>query len=291
MTGSVIAGGQGIEVVPVTTTAPFNAPVLFAFLSRWAVPGVELVDQHAGLTRYARALRLAHGPGLVRLTWTGSELVAELRVHPADREAALAKIAGLCDTAAPAAAIDQHLGADPHLRPLVAAAPGLRIPGTTDRHELAFQVVISQQISMAAAVVCAGKITGHYGDELDQPDFGLSRLFPTAATLATVDPVELPMPRARGRAVVSLARALACGEVDLSDTVPLAQARATLLAQPGIGPWTADTIALRALGDRDILLATDLVIRRELAARQVEDIAAWSPFSSYATIHLWRAYV
>ena len=277
--------------MPIATTTPFNAGVLFTFLGRWAVPGVELVDSHEGQPRYARALRLAHGPGLVRLTWTGRELLAELRVDPADRASALAKIAALCDTAAPAARIDQQLGADPHLSSLVAAAPGLRIPGTTDRHELAFQVLISQQISMAAAAICAAKITRRYGEELARPDFGLSWLFPTAAALATADPLELPMPRARGRAVVSLARALASGEVDLADGVALAPTRSALLAQPGIGPWTADSIAMRALGDRDILLDTDLVIRRELAAREVADGGAWSPFRSYATIHLWRAYV
>ncbi len=174
---------------------------------------------------------------------------------------------------------------------MVSAAPGLRVPGTTDAHELAFQVLISQQISMAAAATCAGKITIRYGDRLEQPAFGLSSLFPTANALAVVDPTELPMPRARGRALVSLARALADGSLDLSGSRPPAPTRAALLRQPGIGPWTADCIALRALGDRDILLDTDLVIRRELVRRGITDVRAWSPFRSYATIHLWRPYV
>lgn len=276
------------ERVTIATSTPFNGSVLFAFLSRWAVPGVELVDEHRGQRRYARAMRLAHGPGVVRLTWTGRELEAELRTHPADRDQALAKVAALCDTEADAAAVDAHLGVDAHLHLLVAAAPGLRIPGTTDPVELAIQVLVSQQVSMAAAVVCAAKLTVRYGDRLRRPVFGLTSLFPTAARLAVVDPAELPMPRSRGRALVGLAQALTRGDLDLSGDVSPSTVRMALLAQPGIGPWTADTIALRALKDPDILLTTDLVIKRELAAREVVDPAAWSPFRSYATIHLWR---
>lgn len=281
----------GAEPLTIAVRPPFNGEVLFAFLSRWAVPGVELVDTGAGTVRYARAMRLAHGPGLVRLSWSGSELTAELRLDPADRAEALAKIDALCDTAADPTVIDARLGADPELRAMVEAAPGLRIPGTTDRNELALQVLVSQQISMAAAVTCSAKLTLRYGEELAQAAYGLGRLFPTPAALAGADPTELPMPRARGRALVRLAQALATGEVDLDGDQTVAEKRQALLALPGIGPWTADGIALRALGDPDILLTTDLVIRRELVARGVTDTSGWSPFRSYATIHLWRPYV
>ena len=281
----------GAEPLTIAVRPPFNGAVLFAFLSRWAVPGVELVDAGAGTIRYARAMRLTHGPGLVRLSWTGTALTAELRVDPADRSEALAKIDALCDTAADPTVIDTRLAADAELGPLVAAAPGLRIPGTTDRNELALQVLVSQQISMAAAVTCSAKLTVRYGEQLIRPAFGLTRLFPTAAVLAGADPTELPMPRARGRALVRLAQALATGEVDLDGKGSGAEKRQALLALPGIGPWTADGIALRALGEPDILLTTDLVIRRELVARGVTDTSGWAPFRSYATIHLWRPYV
>lgn len=281
---------SGPATLRLATGRPFHAVALFAFLRRWAVPGVELVDRSDGQLRYARAVRLARGPGLLRLSWTGSELWAELRVQPGDEEEVLAKIHRLCDLGADSATIDRHLSRDSELAGAVAAAPGLRIPGTTDPDELAFQVLISQQISMAAAVNCAGKITGRYGQQLSKPGFGLTRLFPTAAALAVVDPAELPMVRARGRAVVALAQAITRGEVDLSGTWPPARTRAALLSQPGIGPWTADTVAMRALGDRDVLLRTDLVIRRELEARAA-DPAAWAPYRSYATVHLWLPYV
>lgn len=281
----------GSQVVALATGHPFHAPVLFNFLRRWAVPGVELVEHTEGRLRYARAVRLAHGPGLIRLTWTGAELEAELRVEPGDEEQALIKIGALCDLGVDAAAVDRHFGQDPQLAATVAAAPGLRIPGTTDPDELAFQVLISQQISMAAAATCAAKLSVAYGEELDQPGFGVTRLFPTAAALAAVDPAELPMVKARGRALVGLASAIVRGDVNLSGAWSLTQARQSLLAQPGIGPWTANTIAMRALGDRDVLLSTDLVIRRELLARQVTDSTSWAPYRSYATLHLWRPYV
>ncbi len=281
----------GPEPVALATAPPFNARVLFDFLRRWAVPGVELVDERDGQLRYARAVRLARGPGLIRVTWTGGRLLAELRVQPGDEAEATAKIRSLCDLDADPATIDDHLGRDPHLAETVAAAPGLRIPGTTDPDELAFQVLIGQQISMAAAVTCAAKITDAYGELLAAPGFGLTRLFPTAAALAEVDPTELPMVRARGRALVGLARALTEGIVDLSGAWPLAEARKALLALPGIGPWTADSIAMRALADTDVLLATDLVIKRELSSRGVTDATAWAPYRSYATLHLWRPYV
>lgn len=278
-------------MILLATPEPFNAPVLFDFLRRWAVPGVELIDEDHGRVRYARAVRLAHGPGLIRLTWTGSQLVAELRVEPSDEAQALSKISALCDLDTDPAAIDGHLGRDPHLAQAVAAAPGVRIPGTTDPDELAFQVLIGQQISMAAAATCAGKITVSFGEELTHPGFGLTRLFPTAAALAEIDPSELPMVRARGRALVGLARAIEQGTVDLSGARPPARTRAALLALPGIGAWTADSIAIRALGDRDVLLTTDLVIRRELTTRGVSDSTVWAPYRSYATIHLWRSYL
>ena len=99
------------------------------------------------------------------------------------------------------------------------------------------------------------------------------------------------MPRARGRALVALADALATGTMTLDPARPWGDQRAELLARPGVGPWTADVIGLRGLGQPDILLDTDLVIRRELAERGVSDTGAWAPWRSYATVHLWRAYV
>lgn len=277
--------------VPVPTTRGFNHAVLFTYLRRWAAAGNEYVDEAEGGVRYARSVRLPHGPGVVRISWSDGQLWSEITAAEADRPGALAAVAALVDSDADSATMDAQLATDPHLGPLVATGPGLRIPGTTDPTELAFQALVGQQISMAAAAVCAAKLTRRYGEQLPRPAYGVERLFPSAPALAAADPTELPMPRARGRALVGLAAALAEGRLVLDPMRPWPEMRAELIAQPGIGPWTADYIGLRGLGQRDILLDTDLVIRRELATRQVERPQAWTPWRSYATIHLWRAYV
>jgi 3-methyladenine DNA glycosylase/8-oxoguanine DNA glycosylase len=254
------------------------------------VPGVEVHDEVDGQPRCTRAVRLAHGPGLLRLTWTGRDLLLAFAGDPADADDARLRAARLADVAVDPGAVRAHLGADPHLAGLVATSPGLRIPGSPDPAEVAFSVLVSQQVSVKAAARCGQKIAERYGERL-ATEAGPYTVFPTAATLAEADPAELPMPRARGRALVGLAGAIASGALVLSPDRPWAETRAGLLAQPGIGPWTADAIGLRALGQTDILLDTDLVIRRELAARGVTDPGRWSPYRSYATLLLWRAYV
>lgn len=279
----------GPEVV-LPVTRPYDGATLFRFLRAFAVPGVEQHEVVEGGARSTRAVRLPHGPALLRLTWTGQDLRYAYGGHPADADVAWRRVLRLADAELDTAAVSAHLGADPHLATLVAAAPGLRIPGALDPAEVAFAVLVSQQVSVRAAARCSAKIAEAYGDPVDTLE-GRFLLFPTPARLAGADPTRLPMPRARGRALVGLAAALASGALLLSRERPWAQTREDLLGQPGIGPWTADAIGLRALGQTDILLDTDLVIRRELAARGVTDPGRWSPYRSYATLLLWRAHV
>ena len=276
---------------PVATTRPFDGATLFAFLRCFAVPGVEsheVVDGHLVLTR---TLRLAGGPGAVRLRWTGSALDLAYAGQADDEAEAVTRVRRLVDADAPVDQVAAVLGADPHLADDVASSPGLRLPGALDVDEAAIQALVSQQISMAAAARCSAKLTEAYGEPVAVGDSPVSRLFPRMAALADVDPTALPMPRTRGRSLVALAAALATGTLALDRDRPWPELRNELLAQPGIGPWTADVIGLRALGRRDVLLTTDLAVRRQLEARGVTDPAAWAPFRSYATVHLWRPYV
>jgi AraC family transcriptional regulator of adaptative response / DNA-3-methyladenine glycosylase II len=240
---------------------------------------------------YARTLRLPHGPGLLTLTWTAGELSAAVDAEPPDRALVLRQVDHLVDAGADVAAVDAHLGQDAHLRELVAATPGLRVPGALDAAELLFRTLIGQQISLAAARTCAATITRRHGERFPTADPALAWLFPSAEALAAVDPATLPMPRSRGRTLVAVAARLAEGRLDLSEAVPPAELRAQLLACPGIGAWTADYVLMRARHAPDVLLSSDLVIRRELVARQVTDTDRWSPFRSYATVHLWHDFL
>jgi AraC family transcriptional regulator of adaptative response / DNA-3-methyladenine glycosylase II len=279
------------QTFEVAATREFDAPALLGFLGKRTIAGVEAYAVEAGRQRYARTVCLTHGPGMVELVWTGRTLLATTRSARTDRDEAAAVVRRLCDADAPAPTIAAHLSRFEPLRRLVANRPGLRVPGTVDAAEMAFRTMIGQQISLAAAATGAAKLATAYGEPVVLPDPSLTRLFPTAEGLAAVDPEQLPMPRSRGRAVVGLARALSAGTVDLVAEQDARARRKALLALPGVGPWTADYLAMRAFGDRDVLLDTDLVIKRELARRTITDTAAWSPFRSYATMHLWYAAV
>lgn len=272
---------------------PYDGAALLSFLGRRCIAGVEAYGAVDDVPHYARTVRLAHGPGVIDLAWTGASLLARSWTAAADRSEALAMIRRLCDARADAPVIANRLAADPAMASLVAAHPGLRVPGAVDPDELACRALIGQQVSLAAAAVCAARLAVRYGEPVTPADprlHRLHRLMPTAAALASADPAELPMPRARGRALVGLARALADGTLDLHGDQPWPERRAALLATPGIGPWTADYIAMRGLADPDILLGTDLVIKRELALRQITDTTRWSPWRSYATMHLWHGF-
>jgi AraC family transcriptional regulator of adaptative response / DNA-3-methyladenine glycosylase II len=180
------------------------------------------------------------------------------------------------------------------LAPLVRARPGLRVPGHVDGVELAARAVLGQQVSVAGARTLAARLVASYGRPLElSGDHVVTHLFPSADVLAAIDPTDIAMPRARGRALNAVAAALAEGSVVLDRSADRAEVRAALLAVPGIGPWTADYVALRALGDPDVFLPTDVGVRNAAARLGLDDpasrSAAWSPWRSYALLHLWTA--
>jgi AraC family transcriptional regulator, regulatory protein of adaptative response / DNA-3-methyladenine glycosylase II len=264
---------------------PLPARLLLDWLAARAVPGVEEIEGEA----YRRSLRLEHGAGVVEVAFADDAVVAHLWLDDErDRAGAVERCRALLDLDADPDAVAAVLGGDPLLGPLVAAAPGLRVPGTVDADELAVRAVLGQQISVGAARTAAGRLSEAYGEPLTAPQGGVTRLFPSAAALAQVDPERLPMPRSRARALVGMCGALATGDARLD--------RASLLTLPGIGPWTAGYIAMRALGDRDVFLVEDLGVRHGLqraggprdpaAARALAE--AWAPWRSYASQYLWQ---
>lgn len=276
--------------------APLDWPALLGFLVARAVPGIEVGD--AG--RYRRTLALPYAPGTVEIT-TGPPgagyLRCALRLRDVrDLGAAVQRCRRLFDLDADPVAVDGALGADPLLAPLVAATPGRRAPGHVDGSELAIRAVLGQQISVAGARTLATRLVTRYGQPLPGgPEDGLTAVFPTAETLADADPTEWPMPRSRARALSALATALATGRLTLDPGADREETERRLLALPGIGPWTAAYVRMRALGDPDAFLPTDLGVRHGLAhlgaagdpAAATDRAKRWRPWRSYAVSLLW----
>jgi AraC family transcriptional regulator of adaptative response / DNA-3-methyladenine glycosylase II len=273
---------------------PLAAQALLDWLAARAVPGVEEVAGDV----YRRSLRLPRGAAVAELTFEPAAVRGRLWLDDARDEApAVQRCRRLLDLDAAPAVVAAHLSGDPLLGPLVTAAPGLRVPGTVDGSELAVRAVLGQQVSVAAARTGAGRLAAEHGERLAHPRGEVTTLFPSAATLAAVDPARLAMPRSRAEALVGLCRALAGDEVRLDADADRAQTRRALLALAGIGPWTAGYVAMRALGDPDVFLVEDLGVRHALTRlggpsdpREARALAAaWAPWRSYASQHLWQA--
>ncbi|MFC7891676.1 AlkA N-terminal domain-containing protein [Streptomyces sp. NPDC057381] len=279
-----------------TLRLPFRTPLnpdnLFGHLAATAVPGVEEWRDGA----YRRTLRLPYGHGIVALTPTPDHIACRLTLgDPRDLTVAVSRCRRLLDLDADPTAIDGRLRADPLLAPLVDKAPGRRVPRTVDEAEFAVRAVLGQQVSTAAARTHAARLVTAHGDPVDDPEGGLTHLFPSPTALASVDPGTLAMPRTRRTTLTTLVSHLADGSLSLGVETDWAETRARLLALPGFGPWTADVIAMRALGDPDAFLPTDLGIRRaagELGlpstpAALTARAAAWRPWRAYAVQYLW----
>ena len=288
-----VGGASAVSLrLPVRT--PFAYEGLFGHLAASSVPGVEEVRDGA----FRRTLRLPNGSGIVSLTPHPDHVRCELVLDDfRDLSTAIARCRRLLDLDADPEAVVDALGADADLSALVAKAPGQRIPRTVDEPELALRVVLGQQVSLKAARTHAGRIVAAYGQPVADVNGGLTHVFPAVEQLAEIDPAYLAFPKSRQRSLVTLIGALADGDVVLDAGCDWNRARDQLMALPGIGPWTAEVIAMRGLGDPDAFPATDLGVR--LAAEHlglpadprplIERSTQWRPWRSYATQHLWTA--
>ena len=266
---------------------------LWGHLVATAVPGTEEWRDGA----YRRTVRLPGGPGVLVLPPPeGGVVPGELHLSvPDDEAAAVALARRVLDLDADPVAVDTTLRADPVLRPLVDAAPGRRVPGCPSADEFAVRAVLGQQVSTAAARTHAARLVRGFGTPLPEPLAGgtLTHLFPTPHQLTALTDDDLGMPASRKRTLRGLVAALADGSVDLAAD----DARAQLGALRGIGPWTVDSVAMRALGDPDAFLPSDLGIRvaaKELGLPErdrdlVVRAEAWRPYRAYATQYLWAA--
>ncbi len=279
-------GGTGGLVLRLVHREPYGAPELFGFLAARAVAGVEEVDGD-GLRR---VVATRHGAAVVSLQPGTGHVTARLRLPDlSDLGTLVAALRRLLDLDADPASVDAVLGADQALAPLVAARPGLRVPGAVDGFELAVRAVVGQQVSVAGARTLAGRLVEEFGEPLEEPDGALRSAFPTPSALAGADLVgpALGLTGARVRALRALAVEVAEGRLVLDPGGDRDEARVRLTALPGVGAWTAEYIAMRALADPDAWPGTDLVLRRRLAARG-GDPERWRPWRAYGALHLWN---
>lgn len=286
--------GRGEEV---TVRVPYRAPFDWATMLRWlsprAIPGVEEVGEGT----YRRTVEAAGVRGVIQAE-PGDEGVLVLRV-PGALSASLAvlvrRLRRLFDLDTDARRITAQLGGDLRLEAAARRHPGVRVPGCWRRFEVAVRIIVGQQVTIAAATRQIGRLVEVYGEPLEQPTGGLTHTFPTPATLAAADIAELAlMPGARARTICALARAVADGSDVLEPAPDVETAVERLRALPGIGDWTAQYIAMRALAEPDAFPAGDLWIRKALAEDVRPTAAAvrtraelWRPWRAYAAMLLW----
>lgn len=292
------AAGAGSFTLQLGYRPPFDWEGLLAFLAGRAMAGVEAVRG----SEYLRAVRLGAREGWVRVRHLPGKRALSVEVAHALAPvlpALLGRLRHLFDLEARPDVINAHLGADPLMAPLVARTPGLRVPGAFDPFELATRAVLGQQVSVRAATTLGGRFATTFGDPLATPFHEISRSGPSAERIAAtgVDAIaELGIVRARAATIVAIATEMASGRLQLEPGADPERVMAQLVALPGIGPWTAHYIAMRALRWPDAFPREDLVLRKVLgsdapvtpvrAARRAE---GWAPWRSYATLHLWRA--
>jgi AraC family transcriptional regulator of adaptative response / DNA-3-methyladenine glycosylase II len=265
---------------------------LLAFLAPRAIPGVEAVDLDANV--YRRIADVDGAPGVIEVWDVPREQALRLRVHLPAIEGLVHLVAGvrrLFDLDADPKAIDRHLARDERLRPLVHARKGLRVPGALDPFELGVRAILGQQVSVARATVLSGALVEHVGPPVEGiAPLGLTHEFPSAAAVARADLSTLGLTTARVRALQGFAAAMAGGEVVLDRGTGLDETIRALCVLPGIGPWTANYIAMRACGERDAFPASDLALCKELGPDPELSAEPWRPWRAYAAMHLWTAH-
>ncbi len=276
---------------------PYDWESIHAFLARRAVAGVEAADAR-GYSRTVRAIA------------KGKTLAGWISVAPAPRRhalrvsvsaslagalpAVLARVKHLFDVAAHPEEIAQALGE------IASARPGLRLPGAMDGFELAVRAILGQQVSVVAATRIAARLVAAFGDDIETPHAGLAKLFPAPQALATLDPAKVAatgIVSMRARAIVALAKEVASGCLRLDPSADIAATVAALEALPGVGPWTAQYIAMRALAWPDAFPHPDIAVVKAMKVRDASSeirgvlsaAEQWRPWRSYAVMHLWKS--
>jgi AraC family transcriptional regulator of adaptative response / DNA-3-methyladenine glycosylase II len=277
---------------------PYDWDAMLSYLAARAIPGVESVSDKI----YRRTIAIGDVCGAISVAPAEKNRV-HVSVRFPDMAALpqiIARVRRVFDLAADPDAIGAHLSLDPVLAPLVAARPGLRVPGAWDGFELAVRAIFGQQITVPAAIRLLGRLVETHGAPLPaatKDGEGLSHLFPSPGRLAGADLAVLGMPKARALAVTSLAQAICADPAIFSRGASLEAAIAKLRSLPGIGEWTAQYIAMRELREPDAFPAADIGLMRAMAAdgrrpspsELLSRAERWRPWRAYAALHLWAA--
>lgn len=290
--GVEAAAGEIDLALPVR--GPLDTVGLFGWMRAHAIPGVEVGEERS----FARVVRLPGGPGWfeVRLADDGRLRLRARLTALADLGTLISRVRRLFDLDADPSAIDDELARHPELAPAVAAIPGVRVPGAVDADEMLLRAMIGQQISVASARTLQGRLTAALGAVVEVGPEPMT-LFPEPGVIAARGLEVLRGPAARMRAIVEAAGALADGSLTIGPGDDGAEQRERLLAMRGIGPWTADYVRMRVLGDPDVLLPGDVAARAGAAQLGLPSDPAgftgWSerlkPWRSYAMAHYWYA--
>jgi AraC family transcriptional regulator of adaptative response / DNA-3-methyladenine glycosylase II len=289
--------GRAVDEAAALLRLSFRPPLawraMLSFLAARAIPGVEEVDVDRGA--YRRSFAGADGAGVLaaRLARDGRAIELGVRGARAARWIdVVRRVRRIFDLDADPLAIATCLGASPTLARSVRRTPGLRVPGAWDPFETLVRAMLGQQISVAAATTIAGRLARRFGEPVGAAgEGGLTHVFPAARALAAADLTTIGLPRARARSLSETASAVA-RDPELLQAAPSLEALIDRLrALPGVGPWTAHYVAMRAFHEPDAFPTGDLVLRRaagEVTARRLDELAeAWRPWRAYAAMHLW----
>ena len=286
--------GAGLTL-KLSVRPPYDGSLLIGFLQTRAIPGVETVSDNS----YWRTIAINKQQGILEVRHDPEGRHLKVKVSLADTshlQTVIERSRRLFDIDADSTAINAHLCHDPLLAKSIKARPGLRIPGAWDTFEIAVRAVLGQQVSVAAARTFAGRLAAAYGTPLKNPNgSGLVHLFPTAEALAEADLSGIGLTKRRVETLRGLCRAFADDDLGLDVSSGLEETQARLTALSGIGPWTAQYIAMRALGEPDAFPTGDLgllnackAMGKEMSARELDQRAEnWRPWRAYAAMHLW----
>jgi AraC family transcriptional regulator of adaptative response / DNA-3-methyladenine glycosylase II len=285
---------------------PFGWPQMVAYFSTRAIPGVEATVATEGSESYARTVRIGGVQGWLRITHLDKRNQLLLEIAPTlapHLMPLIAKLRSQFDLDANPEVIHAHLAQDALLAPVIARYPGMRVPGAFDAFELAVRAVLGQQVSVAGASTLSGRLVTRWGEAVDTPFAGVTHEFPRAEVLAALtgeQVAQIGMPKTRGATIVNLARFAAAGGMEVKPGTALEDAVSHLRSVSGIGEWTAQYIAMRALRFPDAFPAGDLGLQKAAALESVDGVRLtekqllqrahpWSPWRSYAALLLWHS--